>query len=578
MKSIAKLTVGALFAGAMSTASAFIPTGDENADIVIRHSGATASSQSLIRSVIQVCDPAGNNDAFVSELEGGGDVTDFFDTTNRHGGDYFVIACEVAAGGTAAVPLALQGSGSGTGGLFTMIYYKRDPGGSAMGVQPLANNSDVGYMSVVTDCGTPAGTDDWHDCANSPTTSYVGPSHVGTSDVEPVIFTALENNTGAGIDWNNDGLSNNVIPTDAQIANLTTQVTAYLTFGVPANYRLYTALQYAQFATGHPNFDDCNPGGANYGSLAVDADNAASEECMPNLSTQQINSLFVRNRTVNLLTELFAPTTFGGATLQSVWDFIPATGAPYAQDTYTGSLSPLQQPQEAVIVCRRTEGSGTGAQHMLFYHNYPCDRDSADLNIDVNLPATESPSPVIFNGIREGTGSSRVSDCLLAFDDGSNPGSNNPNPAGYQMAAIGLQSATRSEDDDHNWRYIKIDGHSPSLSNVHAGKYEQVFAQTWQTASITNGNELLVVNALITASSTPSFADSLNNDQTFGRLGWLANAGSGNCGAACTSDETLNPSLPVYPFVRESNIGSPNSCSIPRAASFPAGAGIGVGD
>lgn len=576
MKAIAKLTVGALFAGAMTTASAFVPSGDEDADIVIRHSGATASSQSLIRSVLQVCDAAGDNHAFVSELGGSGDTTDFFDTGNRHGGDYFVIACEVDAAGTAAVPLNLQGGGSGTGGLYTMLYYKRDPGGSAMGVQPLANNSDVGYMSVVTDCPSPAGSDVWVDCADSPTVSYVGPSHVGTSDVEPVVFTAGENNTGAGIDWNNDNVSNNVIPTDAEISALASRVTAYLTFGVPANYRMYTALQYAQFPTGHPDFADCNPAGANYGDIAVDTDNAASEKCMPNLSTQQINSLFVRNRTVNLLTELFAPTTFGGATLQSVWDFIPATGTAYAQDTYVGSGGFGGAAPETVVVCRRTEGSGTGAQHMLFYHNYPCDRDAADLAIDVNLPETEAAFG--FNGVREGTGSSRVSDCLASFDDGTNQGSNAPNPDGFVMAALGLQSSTRSEDDDHNWRYIKIDGHSPSLANVHAGKYEQVYGQTWQTASIASGNELEVINALITASSTPSFADSLNNTQTFGRLGWLANAGTGNCGAACTADETLVESAPVYPFVRESNGGKPNSCSIPRAASFPAGAGIGIGD
>lgn len=579
MNSIVKSTVAALCLGVMTSASAYIPATDIDADIIIRHSGASASSQSLIKSVVQLCDAAGDNHVFESELGGSGDPTNFFDVDNRHDGDYFVVACEVAAAGTAAIALDLQGAGTGTGGLFKMLYYKRDPGGSAMGVQPLATDSDVGYMSAVEDCPA-APTDAWVDCADTPTPgmSYVGPSHVGTSDVEPEIFTAFDNTSSEFSDWNNDGISNNLIPTNAQIAALDTQVSSYLTYGVPANYRMYTALQYAQFPTGHPEFNDCNPGGSNYGDISVDIDSAASEKCMPNLSKQQINSLFVRNRSADLLTELFAPTTFGGSALQSVWDFVPATSTisqPYGKDSYAALGS---TPPEKVVVCRRTEGSGTGAQHMLFYHNYPCDRNSTGFGgIDVNLAQPEAGFG--FNGVRESTSSGHVSDCLLAFDDGSNPGNDSPNPGAAKMAALGVQSAARSENGEHNWRYIKIDGHAPSLKNAHAGKYEQVYAQTWQTASFTSGNELNVVNALLAVSSTPSFVNTLNNDQSFGRVGWLANGGSGKCvtplADTCTPTQTLDESLPVYPFVRESNGGAPNSCSIPKAADFTGGIGIG---
>lgn len=595
MKSIAKYMATAILACATGSASAFVPSQDGVADIVIRHSGATSSSQSLLRSVIALCDPAGDNHVFDSEVAGAGDRTDFFDPVNRHDGDYFVVACEVAATTTLVdgalssdendVVLSLSGGpGSGTGGLFTMLYYKRDVGGSAMGVQPIANNSDVGFMSVTADCPS-SPTDRWVDCADAPTVSYVGPSHVGTSTVEPFIFTAPANRTGNDIDWNNDGLANNNEPTRFEVAALPSQTSAYLTFGVPANYRLYTALQYAQFPAGHPEFDDCNPAGANYGDISVDIDNAASEKCMPNLSKQQVNSLFVISRSSDMLSKLFAPVTFGSDTVQSVWDFIPdvsGPSAPYAKDTYQGQAGGGTVTDDFVGICRGTEGTGTSAQHSLFYHNYPCDRNFTDFVIDGNQPEIEFI--FAFNGTTESTGAARVSDCLLAFDDGTNPGTNSPNPSGLKIAAIGLQSAARgnnNEDDDHNWRFLKIDGHSPSLKNAHGGKYEQVYAESWQTAPIATGNELAVIDALIAAFSTHEHLAALNGDQTFGQAGWLANSGTDSC-ADCDADTTLEgpggtSSRPVYPFVRQSGSGDPQSCAIPKA-SPNIGEGIIIGD
>jgi len=88
---------------------------------------------------------------------------------------------------------------------------------------------------------------------------------------------------------------------------------------------------------------------------------------------------------------------------------------------------------------------------------------------------------------------------------------------------------------------------------------------------------------LITASSTPKVLASLNNSQSFGNAGWLANSGSNNCGADCVADTVLvesggsGPMGPVYPYVRESNGGGRNSCSTPRASSNSTG-GIGIGD
>lgn len=581
MNPIARLSTVAVFTCVVGSAAAFVPTADDAADIVIRHSGATSSSGSLLRSVIQLCDSSGNNHVFSSEVAGTGDPAIFLDPANRHDGDYFVVACEVAPNTTLPGNVSLSLAGTGTGGedRFTMLYYKRDVGGSAMGVEPLANNSDVGFMSVVTDCPA-APTTSWVDCQDSPTVSYVGPAHVGTSSVEPVIFTAPFNQSGDDIDWNNDGLINNNQPTRFEIADLNSELTSYLTYGVPANYRFYTALQYAQFPSGHPEFDDCNPGGANYGDISNDDDNAASEKCMPNLSKQQVNSLFVIARSADMLTKLFAPVTFGSDTLQSVWDFIPATGVPYAQDTYQGGGG---LAQELVGICRGTEGTGTTAQHSLFYHNYPCDRDARDFVVNVNQPEVE----LIFgsNGVVESTGSARISDCLLGYDDGSSPGTNTPNPSGLRIAAIGYQSAVRGstdEDNDHNWRFMKIDGHAPSLKNAHAGKYEQVYAESWQTASIATGNELAVIDALIEANSHPDHLSTLNSEQSFGTVGWMANSGDGRC-VDCVADASLltgpgGTVRPVYPYIRQTTQGgTPNSCSIPRASQNING-GIGIGD
>ena len=205
MKPITRFTATAILMCSAYNVGAFIPTQDGDADIVIRHSGATSSSQSLLRAVISICHPDGDNHVFDSEVAGTGDRTDFFDTDNRHDGDYFVVACEVEDGTKLVqgvpgpdnptpneVTLTLSGD-PGPDGLFTMLYYKRDIGGSAMGVEPLAKNADVGFMSVSTTNCPADPPNRWIDCDDVPTVSYIGPAHVGTSAVEPKIFTAEEN-------------------------------------------------------------------------------------------------------------------------------------------------------------------------------------------------------------------------------------------------------------------------------------------------------------------------------------------------------------------------------------------------
>ena len=115
---------------------------------------------------------------------------------------------------------------------------------------------------------------------------------------------------------------------------------------------------------------------------------------------------------------------------------------------------------------------------------------------------------------------------------------------------------------------------------MHAGKYEQAFGQAWQIPSITTGNELVIVDAIIKASGDPAFLDAqLNREQSFGRVGWLANAGAGSC-ASCTASQACNANLPVSPWVREDNVGAPNSCATPKAVQTFDGVdgGILLGD
>jgi len=348
-----------------------------------------------------------------------------------------------------------------------VIVQKRDAGGSATGVQPVAQgggaNFDVltgietkpvwncasgtagpdfciAFMEIsVANCpGAPVlrtvtpGSDvrRIHNCAEAATILKV--SDGGWSDVEPKLFGHTSNVPGGGVA---------VTAEIVQQLNSTSQ--NQLIFNTPVTLSLRNRLQLVEFGAAH----GCVTG-------ALDPD---SITCMPSLSRQVVQSLMV------------------GTIIN--WDQVDVIDSTGKKVSLTNAL-PAVAPS-IVRICRRVKGSGTQAQFNAIFLGDGCSDDA--------IPALTASAPVIGPSVLLNSGSSDVGRCLDDMDTGLNSsglnGANffNSTPAPAGSWAIGVQSTEKNANEAKAYRFIKIDGAAPTAQEVHAGNYFDWAEQTFQT-------------------------------------------------------------------------------------------------
>ena len=540
MNNYFKFTVAGALAVAATSAWSFNPT-TTAADIELHHSGASASSSTFFNNVRQLCVDSAEADIFVDDGVVA-NAANGLDAANTFTGDYWVVACEVDE---TTIPGLTPGGGSGAGGNYRMLYYKRDAGGSGVGVFPVAAQSNVAFMGIdTTNCPTVNGGDKFHECtgystgAGNTSLHELAAPELGSSDVEPQIFAAPLN-IPTGVDFDNDG-SADANPA-ADVSVLTPEGAGYLGFGVVVNTRMYTGLQYDQFDVG----SGCNPNDAGYDITDINND-ANSETCMPTMTSESVTSLFASGRQVNQIGEIAdtgtmpADTTDGDAT-----DDVTAT-----------DVKPLENLTDDVVqVCRRVQGSGTQAQHNITYFNYPCEANQ-DGDFDVAFPAV----PSIFDtSITFNSGSSDLARCLRDYNTGGNE--KGANPFGRKRWAVGLQSLTRTDTFSRQFRYVKIDGVAPTIENMHAGRYSQWYAQSFQRAPVALSSEQnAVLDQIVASQNNPTTLAGFNVTHGFGVGGWVAVPDGTNPPAA-----TLDENAPIGRFEKVQAAGLPSSCATPRA-------------
>ena len=196
-----------------------------------------------------------------------------------------------------------------------VLIHKRSAGGSAMGVQPVADGTAIEFMNVNGANCTATVTPNVYSCAYNVTTNMV--KHVpdaGFSDVDPGMFVGV--NTPSGY----------ADVTAVEMAALTIKTTRAGVFGVPVTVALRNALQQAQ-------------------GLVVGDETVAN---MPSLSRDQIASLMA----------------IGGITK---WSSLMVGGT--ALTAYPGVTAPASS---LVNICRRVQGSGTQAATNAVFLNNPC--------------------------------------------------------------------------------------------------------------------------------------------------------------------------------------------------------------
>src|SRR5262245_20953593 len=130
--------VGAALCLSASSAFAYLPTSNTDADVVIYWGGATASSLSAQELTVEaVCD----TDPHVLYVNSGAAPN-----TNAPGNDW-AIACRTAAAGTTKTGLA--------NGLRVLVI-KRDRDGSGVGVGPVQVNTTITFLTLAGNCATVA--------------------------------------------------------------------------------------------------------------------------------------------------------------------------------------------------------------------------------------------------------------------------------------------------------------------------------------------------------------------------------------------------------------------------------------
>ena len=181
-------------------------------------------------------------------------------------------------------------------------------------------------------------------------------------------------------------------------------------FGVAANPNAYAALQGQNIAEG---------------LLPATCAGSAAISCQPSIRKEDYASLISAEGSIKDVTALFNNTTLAGE----------------------------------VVVCRRTDASGTQATSNIFFLNNKCGTVGFNGSYNTLGAADSAPGQIVFN---EGTNTAAVTGCLN-------------NTAGYRLGVISLENANST------YKFVKIDGVSPDntydgAAVVADGKRRQQFA------------------------------------------------------------------------------------------------------
>lgn len=374
-----------------------------------------------------------------------------------------------------------------------VLFLKRSAGGSAQGVQPVAEEASIGALQVSSSTCTEdaPGANTWTCSVASADQISLVPD-VGVSDVEPDKFRGI--NTPAGF----SGVS------QAQVNRLQVTSTSGLVFGITVNEKLRDALQHAQ-------------------GLTVGAEDEAN---MPSLSTAQVSSILAGR--VRSWAKFYEDGT----------DLVT-----------TATAAGLQPSSPLVRICRRVDGSGTGATINMKFLNNPCVSGAPAL-------ATAALSnPFLGPLVTENSGSGDLETCQATAD------ANN-------QWSIGLQSLEKNASGSKPYRFVKVDEVAPTLANAANGSYKVWVENSIQwrkspAATPLAGDKLVLAQQLAADLGNVSVIASANTSYVhgFGQSGYLALASNGNT-ASATGE--FDPATPVTPYSHALGTGgSPNVCRVP---------------
>lgn len=507
-----------------------------------RIAGATATTNSLRDVIIsKVCNPAQPIDQVV-----------------HLGTAHYNIACT-----------------DNTSGL--RVLFRKNDGGSGTGTKPVDEQLAVDFVKADRDLKTGSST----GCVSPGVFSAQGVSYTrwtcgsastnleqvvpdfGVSDIEPEAFVG--------------DLADPAVGDFTNATNMPVSSEAALPFGINATVNLYRALQATQF----PQTSVCNPialagedltqptivsnvrSNVNvpngikdaYEAQASDSVAASATQkvrhnvgdtaaCMPSMTTAEIQSLLGSkitnwNRWDNGDTN--AATNLVTANSGFVWS--------------AGTAS-------TVRICRRTSGSGTHAITGIHFLKTGCGEGPRGPG-EAMTSQGASPGPNNFGTQRVtgNVGSSDMDTCLTNVN-------NSTNGVSGSRWGIGYNSLERNSTLAQAFRFVKIDGQAPTLTNFLNSNYWHIGETTFQKRG-TPGFVGAPANAaqadaiwtfLQTEFKTPATVGTVLNQNPifyhpFGDSGWAARG---------TNPYPINLAAPIAPL-EHTKSGQQNSCFGPIA-------------
>jgi len=388
-------------------------------------------------------------------------------------------------------------------GTAPIVTYNPPIGGSALGVYPVRFSTKLDVMPLnASACGTsPTGT----KTVSMPTGNITVPlwscsitapqlsyPEMGVADVDPLLFKG-ENLPSVGFK----------ALTPLQVKGLKIQASGHLGFNTPVTVKLRNALQEAQIAEG---------------KLPAGCVGQETEECMPSLSSSLVASLLQGN-----VGDWNKVKVKNGGSLVGLFDFASSGNRP------TSSL---------VKLCTRESGSGTKAAIQATFMRYPCTAGA--------LPMTTLNDPIQGPLVTENASSGAVDNCLDGSDDGN--------------WALGILATDRNVPSSgvfpKKYRYIKINGVSPTLENLASGSYPYAADGVYLWKTSLGGSKLLLAQAIAAKATEAAILKASNKTYPWGTSGYLAYS------STASADLLNNP-------VTSLGYGSPtNDCAVPAVSMF----------
>ena len=368
----------------------------------------------------------------------------------------------------------------------TLVVNKRGAGGAGWGAIPLAEGIPINFLNVAA--ALTSGATVYQDTTQSvPTYGVYAAEANGGQNPGIDTFQAVPD---AGLlDTNPELQFRQNTPQDLQqaitpqdISQLKKHITSQFTYGIPVSLGLFNALQAAQGLTVS----------ANYGSAL------GKDDYTPTLSRNQVAALI-------------------SGQIQT-WDQLLINGQSLIQAA--GNAAPADH---LVHVFQRIPGAGAPTLLNAYFLNQPYSPNAAALAVD-NSPI--GPAVNIIDGnAEEETAFDDLANGTQIVNDYVNQTPVNPT-SGNKGWAIGVLSADRNANNSlttaysHNYRFVKIDGYTPTIKNVFNGTYGFYGQNVWLTSTSNTSHASsaaqAALNYFIGQGSLANVIASANVKQAFG--------------------------------------------------------------